>query len=105
MQPSIEDPITYHNANVNGTLNLLHGCVKSGIKRFIFSSSSAIYGDVEVVPTSEKSKPQPMSPYSLHKLIGGAVLSLFENLYGIETFSLRYFNAYGERQPLSELIH
>ncbi len=101
VQPSIEDPIKYHNANVNGTLNLLYGSVKSGIRRFIFSSSSAVYGDVTTVPTNEKSELQPMSPYSLHKLIGEQYCSLFEKLYGLETFSLRYFNAYGERQPLS----
>ena len=99
VQPSIENPMEYHNANVNGTLNLLEMARKFNIKRFVFSSSSSVYGDAEQVPTTEECELNPMSPYALHKLIGEQYCKLFSELYGIETVSLRYFNVYGERQP------
>lgn len=102
VQPSIEDPVKYNDVNVNGTLNMLKAAVDSGVKRFVFSSSSSVYGDViqENLPTNERSALTPMSPYALHKLIGEQYCSLFSKLYGLETISLRYFNVYGERQPL-----
>ena len=100
VQPSIENPIEFHNTNVNGTLNLLKACVDYNVKRFIFSSSSSVYGEVEKkdLPTSEDSKLNPMSPYALHKLVGEQYCKLFSELYGLETVCLRYFNVYGERQ-------
>ena len=102
VQPSIENPIEYHSANVNGTLNMLEVCRKYGVKRFVFSSSSSVYGDVEEkdLPTSENSKLNPMSPYALHKLVGEQYCKLYSELYQLETVSLRYFNVYGERQPI-----
>ena len=100
VQLSIENPIEYHNANVNGMLNILNLCVECGVKRFVFSSSSSVYGDAEQVPTTEECKLNPMSPYALHKLIGEQYCKLYSELYGIETVSLRYFNVYGERQLL-----
>ena len=102
VQPSIENPIEYHNTNVNGTLNLLKACVDYDVKRFVFSSSSSVYGDVEEkdLPTSEDANLNPMSPYAIHKLIGEQYCKLFSDLYGLETVSLRYFNVYGERQPI-----
>ena len=101
VQPSINNPIKYHSVNVNGTLNMLVACKEMGIKRFIFSSSSAVYGDVKTLPTNEASDVNPVSPYGLHKLIGEQYCQLFDNIYGVETFSLRYFNVFGPRQPLS----
>tara|TARA_B100000085_G_C18489345_1_gene490639 strand:+ start:213 stop:1127 length:915 start_codon:yes stop_codon:yes gene_type:complete len=100
VQPSIENPIEYHDVNVNGTLNVLKACVDYGVSRFVFSSSSSVYGDVEEkdLPTSEESELNPMSPYALHKLIGEQYCKLYSDLYGLETVSLRYFNVYGERQ-------
>ena len=99
VQPSIENPIEFHNANVNGTLALLNMCRIYGVKRFVFSSSSSVYGDAEQVPTTEECKLNPMSPYALHKLIGEQYCKLYSELYDIETVCLRYFNVYGERQP------
>tara|TARA_R100000030_G_scaffold11241_1_gene7519 strand:- start:509 stop:1429 length:921 start_codon:yes stop_codon:yes gene_type:complete len=102
VQPSIENPIEYHNTNINGTLNMLDACRKYGVKRFVFSSSSSVYGDVreEDLPTSENSELNPMSPYALHKLVGEQYCKLYSELYQLETVSLRYFNVYGERQPI-----
>jgi len=98
VQFSIKYPIESHNANVNGTLNLLNTCKKFSVKRFIFSSSSSIYGDQEILPQTETMEPNPMSPYALHKLIGEQYGKLFNFLYGMETIFLRYFNVYGPRQ-------
>ena len=99
VQPSIEEPLLYHNKNVNGIVNVLEACRISGVKRLVFSSSSSVYGDAEQVPTTEECKLNPISPYALHKLIGEQYCKLYNKLYGIETVSLRYFNVYGERQP------
>ncbi len=101
VQPSIDNPIKYHATNVNGTLNMLFACKTAKIKRFIFSSSSAVYGENKTLPTSEYSELKPLSPYSLHKLIGEQYCKLFEFLYDIEIYALRYFNVFGERQPMS----
>tara|TARA_Y100000296_G_C5174592_1_gene259317 strand:- start:2687 stop:3607 length:921 start_codon:yes stop_codon:yes gene_type:complete len=99
VQESIENPIKYHNTNVNGMLNVLNLCVECGVKRFVFSSSSSVYGDSEHLPTLEESSLDPMSPYALHKFIGEQYCTLYSKLYDLETVSLRYFNVYGERQP------
>jgi len=100
VQPSIKNPQHYHDKNVNGLVNMLEACRKYKVKRFVFSSSSSVYGDVEEkdLPTSEKKELNPMSPYALHKLIGEQYCKLYNDLYGIETVCLRYFNVYGERQ-------
>ena len=99
VQLSIEEPLLYHNKNVNGLVNLLEACRKHNVKRIVFSSSSSVYGDGEQIPTTEECKLDPMSPYALHKLIGEQYCKLYSDLYGIESVSLRYFNVYGERQP------
>ena len=99
VQPSIEQPIPYHDANVTGTHNLLVAAADAGVKRFIFSSSSSVYGDAKV-PTSEDHVLNPISPYALHKLIGEQYCKLFSTLYDIDTVSLRYFNVYGDRMAL-----
>ena len=98
VQFSIRNPQATHEANVNGTLNLLEACRKFGVKRFVFSSSSSVYGDQDTLPLTETMTPNPMSPYALHKLIGEYYCRLYHQLYGLETVSLRYFNVYGARQ-------
>ena len=102
VQPSIESPIEYHNANVNGTLNMLVAARNAGVKRFVFSSSSSVYGDIEEqdLPTTEDAHLNPISPYALHKSIGEQYCKLFSELYDMETVSLRYFNVYGDRMSL-----
>ena len=98
MQFSIHNPIESHNANINGSLNLLKHCSDLGIKRFIFSSSSSVYGDQESLPLKETMEPNPMSPYALQKLTIEHYSRLFYKIYGLKTISLRYFNVYGPRQ-------
>ena len=102
VQPSIDNPIEFNQVNVNGTLNMLKTAVEYGVKRFIFTSSSSVYGDVKQkdLPTSEFSDTNPLSPYALQKLIGEQYCKLYSKLYGLETASLRYFNVYGDRMSL-----
>ena len=98
VQPSIDDPIEFNRVNVDGTLNMLKFCVDNGVKRFVYSSSSSVYGEVKHLPISENTQLNPMSPYALQKLIGEQYCKLFSAVYGLETVCLRYFSVYGERQ-------
>ena len=100
VQPSIDNPLLYHNKNVNGVVNVLEACREAGVKKLVFSSSSSVYGESET-PTNEFMETNPMSPYALHKLIGEQYCKLFSELYDVETVCLRYSNAYGEGQPTS----
>lgn len=95
---SIEDPIGTHEINVTGTLNILEAARLAGVKKFIFSSSAAVYGDQETMPISEDAKLMPMSPYGLHKMMGEYYTRLYHNLYGMDTVTLRYFNIFGPRK-------
>jgi UDP-glucose 4-epimerase len=100
---SINDPITTNDVNIGGTLNLLHACVESRVKRFVFASSSSVYGDTEVSPKHEGLPPNPKSPYAVSKLTGEFYCKVFFQLHGLETVCLRYFNVFGPHQnPNSE---
>ncbi|PIO06140.1 hypothetical protein COT47_03470, partial [Candidatus Woesearchaeota archaeon CG08_land_8_20_14_0_20_43_7] len=98
VQYSIDYPEETHKANVEGTHNLLMMCRKHGVKRFIMSSSAAVYGEPETLPIQETSTLKPMSPYALHKKIAEDYCRLYHFLYQMETVCLRYFNVYGPRQ-------
>jgi len=98
VQFSIKEPIKTNEVNINGTLNLLNICREMNVKRFVFSSSSSVYGNQESLPLKESMTPNPMSPYALHKLTGEHYCRLFNLIHGMETISLRYFNVYGPRQ-------
>ena len=99
VQPSIEHPIEFNETNVTGTLTLLELCREAGVRRFVFSSSSSVYGDTTTFPTPETAPTGPMSPYGLQKLIGEQYCQLYAQIHDIETVSLRYFNVYGEDAP------
>lgn len=92
---SVENPWATHDTNVNGTLTVLLAARDNKIKRVVFSSSSSVYGNPIQFPEVETMRPDPISPYALHKLIGENYCRLFYDLYGLETVSLRYFNVYG----------
>lgn len=96
VQESIQNPEYYNNVNVKGTLNMLMLANKLNVKRFVFSSSSSVYGDAKV-PTSENHPLNPLSPYALNKLIGEQYCKLYSNIYNLDTVCLRYFNVYGNR--------
>jgi len=95
---SVDNPIKTNDVNVGGTLNMLIAAREAGVKRFVFSSSSSVYGDRKDYPFRETDKPQPESPYAATKLMGEYYCRLFYKLYGLETVSLRYFNVFGPRQ-------
>jgi len=99
VEQSIQDPLTSHDINVNGTLRMLRLSAECGVKRFVLSSTSAVYGEAKQLPTTEECELNPMSPYALHKLVGEQYCKLFSELYDIETVCLRYSNVYGEGQP------
>jgi UDP-N-acetylglucosamine/UDP-N-acetyl-alpha-D-glucosaminouronate 4-epimerase len=95
---SILDPLKSHNANVNGTLNLLLACRDAGVKRVVYASSSSLYGDSPTLPKHEGMMPNPLSPYGAQKLFAEMYCQVFTKAYGLETVSLRYFNVFGPRQ-------
>src|SRR5271168_2984397 len=90
VQDSIEHPAQTHSVNVDGTVNVLIASKEAGVKRVILSSSSAVYGNTNEIPTSEKAEAFPISPYGLHKLINEYYAALWSSLYGLQTVSLRY---------------
>jgi len=101
VQPSIVDPYTWNTVNVGGTLNLLNLARIHNVRRFVFSSSSSVYGNVtdEYLPTPETAPRNPLSPYGLQKLFGECYCKLYSTIHNIDTVCLRYFSVYGERQP------
>jgi UDP-N-acetylglucosamine/UDP-N-acetyl-alpha-D-glucosaminouronate 4-epimerase len=103
VQRSVKNPLETNKANVISTLNLLEGCRRHGVRRFVYASSSSAYGNTPVLPKKEDMAPNPLSPYALQKFVGERYSQLYFNLYGLETVSLRYFNVFGPSQdPYSE---
>ncbi len=100
---SIADPLRTLEVNVTGTQHILLAARDAGVRRVVFASSCAIYGNEPSMPQEERMPPCPLSPYALHKLAGEHLCRLFTQLYGLETAALRYFNVFGPRQdPASE---
>lgn len=97
--PSIQDPQTSHDINVNGTLNVLLAAKNNKAKRVVFSSSSSVYGNADKLPFHEDMPANPMSPYALQKYFGERMCRLFSEIYELETVVLRYVNVYGPRYP------
>jgi nucleoside-diphosphate-sugar epimerase len=95
---SVQNPILSNDINVTGTLNLLKASSDLGVKRFIYASSAAVYGDTKTPEKKEDMMTNPRSPYGISKLAAENYVKIFHKLYGLETVSLRYFNVYGPRQ-------
>ena len=103
VERSVRDPVGTNRANVDGTLSLLVASREAKVKRVVFASSSSIYGDSPTLPKTEDMMPDPLSPYAASKLIGEYYCKIFQNLFGLETICLRYFNVFGPRQdPTSQ---
>jgi len=103
---SLEDPAYTNGVNVAGTFNLLKASLNSKVKKFIYASSCAVYGEAES-PQSEESPTSPRSPYAVTKIAAENYCKVFNRLYGLEAIPLRYFNVYGSRQsygPYSGVI-
>lgn len=100
---SIDDPVACDRINVGGTVNMLRAAQGAGAKRFVYASSSSVYGDTPELPKHEGMTPAPLSPYAASKLAGEYYCRVFFEVYGLETVSFRYFNIFGPRQdPNSE---
>jgi nucleoside-diphosphate-sugar epimerase len=100
---SIEDPLFTHEVNVRGLLNVLEASRLNNVKKVLFASSAAVYGDEPTLPKNEYSLIKPISPYGCEKYMGEQYLKLYSELYGLKCVVLRYFNVYGPRQdPSSE---
>lgn len=95
---SVKDPHSSNEANVTGTLNVLIAAKDAGIKKVIFSSSSSVYGDTPTLPKIEDMPVNPQSPYAITKATGEMYCRVFQELYGLPTVCLRYFNVFGPRQ-------
>lgn len=98
VQESISNPLLSNEVNVKGTLNILEASRQNKVKRVVFSSSAAVYGDEPTLPKDENSLTKPISPYGYEKLMSEQYMKLYSKLYNVETVILRYFNVYGPRQ-------
>lgn len=95
---SIENPIATNNVNVNGFVNMLFAAKESGVKKFIYASSSSVYGDDATFPKTENKTGNLLSPYAVSKHTNEKYAAVFSELYNLQTIGFRYFNVFGERQ-------
>lgn len=95
---SIDYPLLYEEVNIRGTLNMMEASQQSGIKKFIYASSSSVYGDGQNLPKTEGQEGNLLSPYALTKRVDEEYGKLYTKLYGLDTYGLRYFNVFGKRQ-------
>jgi UDP-glucuronate 4-epimerase len=106
VRPSIQQPQLYYDTNVAGTLHLLEGARTSGVERFIFASSSSVYGAAKKIPFTESEHlTQTLSPYAATKIAGEFLCSTYSHLYKMRIVALRYFTVYGARQRPDLAIH
>ncbi|MEI6059893.1 MAG: SDR family oxidoreductase [Bacteroidota bacterium] len=95
---SVKDPITTNEVNISGFLNMITAARDAGVKRFVYASSSSVYGDHPALPKFEENTGNPLSPYAVTKKVNELYAKVFGELYGMETVGLRYFNVFGRRQ-------
>lgn len=98
---SVDKPFETHRACVDGTFNVLLKSKEAGVRRVVYAASSSAYGNQPTLPKVETMLPEPLSPYAAAKLMGEYYCQVFANVYGLETFCLRYFNVFGPRQDPS----
>ena len=95
---SIEMPLLYEEINIRGTLNMMEAARQNKVKKFVFASSSSVYGDHPVLPKVEGQEGNLLSPYALTKRVDEEYGKLYKKLYGLDTYAMRYFNVFGRRQ-------
>ena len=99
---SMDDPASYNDVNINGVMTMLQAAAANKVKRFVFASSSSVYGDTDQFPQKETQYPLLISPYALSKLAGEYYCRIFSEHFGVETVCLRYFNVFGPKQALDD---
>ena len=95
---SIEMPLYYEEVNIRGTLNMMEAARQKGVKKFVYASSSSVYGDHPVLPKKEGQEGNLLSPYALTKRVDEEYGKLYKKLYDLDTYGMRYFNVFGRRQ-------
>ena len=100
---SVEDPVSSHDVNINGMLNVLEAARAQGVKRLVYAASSSAYGETPILPKVESMAPQPLSPYGVAKLLGEYYCKVWHHVYGLECVALRYFNVFGPFQAPDSL--
>lgn len=95
---SIELPLLYEEINIRGTLNMMEAARQNGVNKFVYASSSSVYGDNSMLPKKEGQEGELLSPYALTKRVNEEYGKLYTELYGLDTYGLRYFNVFGRRQ-------
>lgn len=95
---SVEMPLTYNDINIKGTLNIFEASRENNVKKVVYASSSSVYGDEETLPKVEGKEGNVLSPYALTKSVDEKYAKLYSDLYGLDTYGLRYFNVFGRRQ-------
>lgn len=95
---SIEMPLLYEKVNIGGTLNMMEAARQNGVKKFVYASSSSVYGDHPVLPKVEGQEGNLLSPYALTKHVNEEYGKLYKKLYNLDTYGMRYFNVFGRRQ-------
>ena len=95
---SVNDPLRSNEVNITGTLKVLEAARRCGVEKLVFSSSSAVYGETEFLPISEKNHINPLSPYAVTKATGELYCRVYSEIYDLSTISLRYFNVFGPKQ-------
>jgi UDP-glucose 4-epimerase len=101
VQASVDDPVGTHEVNLVGTVNLLEAALKYGVKRFVFASSAAVYGDVKKLPVAEGIPLSPLTPYATDKLSSEYYINFYRRQHGLQAMVFRFFNIYGPRQDPS----
>lgn len=95
---SVEMPLLYEEINIRGTLNMMEAARQKGVKKFVYASSSSVYGDEPNLPKQEGREGNLLSPYAVTKMVNEEYGKIYTTLYGLETYGLRYFNVFGKRQ-------
>ena len=95
---SVKMPLLYEEINIRGTLNMMEAAKIQNVKKFVYASSSSVYGDSTVLPKKEGDEGQPLSPYAITKKVNEEYGKLYASLYKLDTYGLRYFNVFGRRQ-------
>lgn len=95
---SIENPLLYEEINIRGTLNMMEAARQNHVKKFVYASSSSVYGDSTVLPKCEGQEGNPLSPYAITKQTDEKYGCVYHKIYGLDTYGLRYFNVFGRRQ-------